>query len=95
VGRDLDFGRLADLDKTDVAVRHHRFDLEVAPDRDNHKERLGRRYYAPQRMHRELRHDAVDRRGQQLQSRSLLGFDQILRQPSGLWFGLGGSSDLR
>ena len=40
-------------------------------------------------MHRELLHDAVDRRGERLQLCSLLGLDHVLGQACGLLFGLG------
>jgi len=60
----------------------------VTADRNDYEEGLGRRYHTPNCVHRELLHGAVDWRGQQLQPRSLLGFDQILGEPSGLWLGL-------
>ena len=63
-GIDLDLGLLAGVDEADVAVRHHRLDLELAVERHHHEQRLRRRHDAAHRMHRELLHDAVDRRGQ-------------------------------
>lgn len=60
----------------------------MTADRNNYKKRFGRCYYTPNRMHRELLHNAIDWRSQQLQPGALLGFDQILRKPSGLWLGL-------
>ena len=57
---------LPDLNKTDVAVRNHRFALEVTANRDKHKQRFGGCDDTANRMHCELLHDAIDRCGQQL-----------------------------
>jgi hypothetical protein len=82
-GRDFDFGLLVGLDKTDITVRDHRLDLEVTADRNNYEEGLGGCYHTSNRVHRKLLHNAFHWCGQQLQPRSLLGFDQILGEPSG------------
>ena len=60
----------------------------MAVDRHQDEQRLRRRHDAADRMDRELLHDAVDRRGQQLQLGALLGLDQVLRQAGRLLFGL-------
>src|SRR5262249_18687116 len=57
--------------------------------RDNDRQSLGRRYDASDRMDRKLLHNTVDRRDEILQSRALLGLDDILRQPGGLLLSLG------
>ena len=51
-GADLDLGHLPRLDKPDIAVRHHRLDLEMAVIGDNDQERLCGGHDAADRMHR-------------------------------------------
>ena len=79
-GVDLDLDVLADMDEADVAVRHHRFDLEMAVGRHHDKQRLRRRDDAADGVHRKLLHGAVDRGGQDLELGPLFGLDQILAQ---------------
>ena len=43
-GVDLDLCSLSGVDETDVAVRHHGFDFEMAVVRDNGEQSLCRRY---------------------------------------------------
>ena len=63
-GVDLDLGLLPGLDEADVAVRHHGLDLEAAVGGHHHQQRLRRRHHAADRVHGELLHHAVDRRGE-------------------------------
>ena len=94
-GVDLDLGVLAGTDEADVAVGHHRLDLELAVDRHQHEQRLRRRHDAADGVDGELLHDAVDRRGQQLQLGPLLGLDQVLDQTRHLAIGLGEFAEAR
>ena len=87
-GVDLDLGLLARMHKADVAVRHHRFNLEMTVDRHDDGERLCWGYYATHRVHRKLLHHAVNRRSKQLKLGSFLGLYDILREAAGLLLGL-------
>ncbi len=74
-GFDLDFGFLAGIDKADVFVFDEGFDLQDLARRHHDHQGLGRRHDAADGMHRQLLHDAVDRRGQRQQLPALPGFD--------------------
>ena len=85
----LDLGLLPDLHETDVAVRHHRFDLEPALGRHNDEQRLGRGHDATHCMHGELLYHAIDWGGDQLQRRALVRLDYVLGEAGSLLLGLG------
>ena len=76
------------MDEADVAVRHHRLDLEMAIIGHDHEQRLRRRHHASDGVHRKLLHDAVDRRRKQLKFGPLLSLDQIFARLADFLFGL-------
>ena len=91
-GVDLDLGFLPGVDKADVAVRHHGFDFQLAVVRYDHEQGLCRRDNAADGVDRELLHDAIDGRGQQLKLGPLLGLDQVLAEPAAFCSALASSS---
>ena len=87
-GVDLDLCFLARIDETDVAVRHHRFNLEMTVDRHDNGKRLCWSDDPAYRMHRQLLYYAVNRRGKQLELGSSLCLDDVLRQTASFLLGL-------
>ena len=76
---------LARLHEADVAVLEQRLDFGLVIARRDHHQGLRRRHDAADRVHDELLHDAVDRRGERLLVLARLGFHQLLRkQPRAL-----------
>src|SRR5262249_56451251 len=85
---DLYLGLLAGMHEADVAIRHHRLDLQMAVERHDDKQRLCRRHDAPHRVDCKLLHDAVFGSRERLQLGSLLGFDQVLDEAARFLLGL-------
>jgi hypothetical protein len=63
-GVDLDFHLLTGMDGSNIAVGYRGLDFELGLTRYHHRECLGRRHPASDRMDGELLNDAVDRCGQ-------------------------------
>jgi len=88
-GVDLDFHLLAGMDESNIAVGYHGLDFELGLTRYHHRECLGRRHHASDRMDGELLNDAVDRCGHGLKLGSLLGLDLVLFEARGFLLCLG------
>jgi hypothetical protein len=86
-GIDLDSGALSGDGETDIAVQHHRLDLEIGVERYHGCECLSRRNDPSDRVHRQLLHHAVNRCGENLQLRLLFSLDRVLGETRGPLFG--------
>src|SRR5262245_13052187 len=87
-GVDLDFRILPGMYKANVAVRHHRLDLETALGGHYHQQGLGGRDDAPDGVDGELLNHAVNRRDKALQLGALLGLHEVLAEACHLTFSL-------
>jgi hypothetical protein len=66
------------MDEADILVRDQRFDLERTLGGDHRHQGLGRRHDPTDGVDRQLLHNTVDRRGQGLEPRPLLGLHELL-----------------
>ena len=85
---DLDGDTLSFADKSDVLVRHKRFDLQRLLPRHNHEQRLTGLDDAADGMNRKLLHFTGHWRREYLQGRNLRRLDVLLSKPRHFLFEL-------